>query len=213
MPLQSPADTPGVRNRFAYVPVMILLLSLLPAAASSQSRKPIARRFALSFDVGNWQPHSLNDEPRFDTFGAAGATPSFRLGITLPIGLGSGIELGARYWALRDLEQTERVHSLTLIPLSLNLKHWLIPNYFISAYVIYGGSIYQGTENETQPLKLSTTSRGWGINLGAGVDIQLSERIGAGVTFTYYYARFDEPIGGVDDFSGPCISGRFYLLL
>lgn len=206
-------DTHATCVRIVCAAAVMLILLWLPVSAMSQSRKTISDRAAISLDIGNWQPHSLNDEPRFDTFGAAGATPSFRLGLTLPVGRGSGIELAARYWALRDLDETEQVHSLTLIPISLNLKHWLIPNYFISAYVIYGGSIYQGTENETAPLKLSTTSKGWGINLGAGVDIQLSNRLGAGLTVTYFYARFDEAIGGVDDFSGPCISGRLYLLL
>ena len=199
--------------------VLRLLLATLsaaavnPTAAAGQDHPYIAHRFAVSVDVGNWQPHSLNDEPRFNTFGAAGATPSLRLGLTLPVGHGSGIELAARYWALRDLDPTDQVHSLTLIPVSLNLKHWLIPDCFLSAYVIYGASIYHGTENETAPLKLTTSGKGWGVNLGAGIDLQLSRHFGAGFSVTYYYARFTEPIGGVDDFSGPCISGRFYLLL
>lgn len=177
---------------------------------SAQSAPSLQQRCSLSLHIGSWQPHSLNDEPKLTTFGAAGATPSVKAAFTLPVGSGTGIEFSCGYWALRDLAEIEQVHSLTLIPFSLNLKHWLIPDYFLSAYVIYGASMYRGSENETVPFEKTTTANGWGINLGAGIDMTLFSHIGTGVSFTYHYARFGSPIGGVDDFSGPCISGKIF---
>ena len=42
-------------------------------------------KVSFSVEVGNWQPHRLNDEPSFETFGAAGATPYWSLALALPI--------------------------------------------------------------------------------------------------------------------------------
>jgi len=195
------------------LPVIIIFFLIPTEKSSAQKREGVMNRLSLSFGIGNWQPHSLNDEPKFDTFGAAGATPSIRVGITIPVGLASGLELTTRFWSLHDLDEPEQIHSLSLVPFTLNLKHWLVPDYLLSAYVIYGASLVRGFENQTDPLTLSTTAKGWGINLGAGLDLTISRSLGAGIAFTYHYVRFSKPIGGVDDFSGPNISARIYWLL
>ena len=165
--------------------------------------------------VGNWQPHSLNDEPRFTTFGAAGATPFYGLSFGAPLGWGMGLCLSVGYWSLHDLEEVETVHSLTLHPITLDLKYWLVPDYRLSAYVMYGGGIYWGVENETAPFgeKLQKARAGYGVSLGAGIDLAISHRVGMGMTFQYHYVRFKEPLGGVDDFSGPKIAAMLYIFL
>jgi hypothetical protein len=170
--------------------------------------EPSLQKLSLGVEFGNWQPHSLNDEPQFTTFGAAGATPYY--GISC--GFGLCVSLG--YWSLKDLEEVETVHSLTLHPLTLDIKYWLIPDYRISAYVIYGGGICWGIENETLPFgkRLRKARAGWGGNLGAGFDFALTPHFSLGMAFQYHYVRFKDALGGVDDFSGPKITGGMNIL-
>lgn len=174
-----------------------------------------SKQVSLSFEIGNWQPHSLNDEPRFSTFGAAGATPFIGLGISAPLGRELGLRVSVGYWSLRDLEKVEGVHSLTLHPVTLDIKYWLVPDYRLSAYVLYGGGVYWGIENETSPFgpRLRKARAGWGANLGAGFDFLLTRKLGFGMAFQYHYVRFKEPLGGVDDFSGPKITGVVFFFL
>ena len=119
------------------------------------------------------------------------------------------------YWALQDLEEVDYVHSLVLHPFCVDFKYWLVPDYRLSAYVMYGGGIYWGVENETQPFgsKLHKARAGWGASLGAGFDLILTNRIGLGMAFQYHYVRFRESLGGVEDFSGPRITATFFVLL
>lgn len=177
--------------------------------------KSLAKRISLAWELGNWQPHSLNDEPRFTTFGAAGATPFLGFGFSAPLGGDIGLRISVGYWSLRDLEKVETVHSLTLHPISLDIKYWLIPDYKLSAYVFYGGGVYWGVENETSPFgtKLYKARAGWGASLGAGFDLALTNKFGFGMAFQYNYVRFNQSLGGVEDFSGPRITGMVFLFL
>ena len=182
--------------------------------AHSQERD-ISKRVSLSCEAGNWQPHSLNDEPRFTTFGAAGATPYWALSFAAPLGWGMGLRLSVGYWSLRDLEEVETVHSLTLHPITLDIKYWLVPDYRLSAYVMYGGGVYWGIENETEPFgkRLRKARAGWGLNVGAGFDVAITKVLGLGMAFQYHYVIFERPLGGVRDFSGPKITGVLHFFL
>ncbi|NQT27715.1 hypothetical protein HQ585_20330 [candidate division KSB1 bacterium] len=189
--------------------VLLHFLSVSPTAAVS---KTIVQRAAFGIEIGNWQPHSLNDEPRFADFGAAGATPFVGLSIVFPLKSDLGLRLSIDYWALRDLEETEHVHSLTIHPICLDLKYWLIPDYWLSAFVMYGGGVYWGVENETDPFgdRLSKARAGWGANLGTGVDLAISRHLGIGILLQYHFVRFPEPVGGVEDYSGPKVGGELH---
>jgi len=176
---------------------------------------PLSERWALHVEIGNWQPHSLNDEPRFDTFGAAGATPYMGLGITIPALNDLTMKMAIGFWSLRDLEEVDNIHTLVIHPLTLDFKYWLFPDERLSAYVSYGGGIFWGVENETLPFgeQLHKAQSGWGINLGAGFDMAFSTRMGFSMNFQYHYVIFQDPLGGVDDFSGPKICGGLIFFL
>ena len=168
----------------------------------------LSERWAINIELGSWQPHSLNDEPRFDTFGAAGATPFLGMGLSIPTVKDLTMKLSVGFWALRDLEEEINIHTLVIHPLTLDFKYWLVPDTRLSAYVSYGGGMYWGAENETLPLgeKLHQAQHGWGINMGAGFDVAFSACMGIGMSFQYHYVIFRDSLGGVKDFSGPKIS-------
>ena len=192
-----------------------LTIIAIPGNSVYSQEKIISKRVSVGLELGNWQPHSLNDEPRFTTFGAAGATPFIGLLFLIPAGKSIGFQVSVGYWSLRDLEKVESVHSLVIHPVSLELKYWLVPDYRLSAYVIYGGGVYWGLENETSPFgeKFRKARAGWGACLGAGFDCAVTKRIGFGMVFQYHDVRFKRPLGGVEDFSGPRIAGIFFFFL
>ena len=191
----------------------IVVLSLVVCAIYANhlfaQEESISKKMSISIEVGNWQPHSLNDEPSFTSFGAAGATPYYGLAFSIPFWGSTGLRLSLGYWSLRDLNEVETVHSLTIHPVTLDIKYWFIPDYKLSAYVLYGGGVYWGIENDTAPFgrKLRTARGGWGLTLGAGFDVSVYHWVGFGMAFQYHYVHFKEPLGGVDDFSGPRITG------
>ncbi len=190
----------------------ILILLLFSKTYSQEYLTP--KKWTLSASVGNWQPHSINDDPSFDSFGAAGATPLISFGLSVYIGFLSEISITTGYWALHDIETEEPVHTIVCHPLSVELKQNLIPNSRLSAYVLYGLAKYWGVENVRSPFEhIQEAQSGWGLNFGAGLDIAISGKFGAGLIFQYRYAQFKKKLGGVEDFSGPCISGliHFYL--
>jgi len=189
-----------------------ILMVFLGAGVAQAQGIMISDRSSLSLEIGNWQPNTLNNEPSFDTFGKAGATPYVGLAFYLPVVGNLGVKLSAAYWSLRDVEEVEKVHSLVIHPVRLILKYWLVPDSFLSAYVLYGGGVYWGVENETTPLgpKITKARAGWGGDLGAGFDIALARKCGLGISCTYSYVTFKEELAGVEDFSGPKISAVLY---
>jgi hypothetical protein len=199
-------------RRLRYATHLIVFLAVYGSAVCAQSISP-SRTWSLALEVGNWQPQSLNEQPVFSTFGKAGATPLFMGAVSLPLVADVGIRFAGGFWSLRNLEGAEQIHSLTLHSLNLDLKYWLVPDFRLSAYVLYGASGYWGVENEKQPFgqRIRKAKPGWGANLGAGFDIALSRRFGIGVEFEYRFIRFKEPMGGIEDFSGPKIGCTVYL--
>jgi hypothetical protein len=180
----------------------------------SQSATP-SRNASVCLEVGNWQPQSLNNQPRFSTFGKNGATPLYIFGLSFPLGRDTGFRLSAGFWSLSDLAKIDSVHSLALHSLHADFKYWLVPDFRLSAYVLYGAGAYWGVENERAPFGrgLRKAKPGWGANLGAGFDLALSRRIGLGMVFQYHFIRFQRELGGVDDFSGPKIGAGIYYFL
>jgi len=195
--------------------VFILLIIILLKGNVSAQNNILPEKNSLSLEIGNWQPNTINNEPSFDTFGKAGATPYVGLSFYMPVFKNLGLDFSIAYWSLRDVEKVEQVHSLIIHPIKVDVKYWLVPDSFLSAYVIYGGGIYWGVENESKPLgpRITKARAGWGCDLGAGFDIAFTRKFGMGVSFTYLYVAFKQDLAEVSDFSGPKISGVFYYFL
>jgi hypothetical protein len=204
-----------MRTRFgsAVAASLAMLTATLPAAAESPSP---SREMSVVLEVGNWQPQSLNDELRMSSFGECGATPRLAAGLSFPLGKDLGFRVVGGFWALRDPdEDKDVVRPLSFHQVSADFKYWLVPDFRLSAYVLYGGTVYWGLEDETRPFgsRLSKAKPSWGANLGAGFDLALSHNIGTGMVFQYRLIRLREAVGGLADFSGPDIAVALYLFL
>lgn len=199
----------GLTRKGVFLAGLAVVLSGRLDAKSPDATLP--RRYSLSVEAGNWQPHSLNDEPRFNTFGAAGATPYFGVSFYMPVFRRIGLSVSSGYWSLRDVSRVESVHSLTLYPVTLCVKYWLMSDDRLAAYASYGGGVYWGIENESEPFGRvwSLARGGWGVIVGAGFELGLTRWLGTGMNFEYRLTGFRKPLGGVDDFSGPKITAMF----
>lgn len=203
----------GFRFRAALA-ASLCLLTFRPAAAA-QSPSP-SRKMSFVFETGNWQPQSLNEELRLSSFGECGATPRLAAGLSFPLGREIGFRLVGGFWSLRDPdEDRDLLRPLSFHSVSADFKYWLVPDFRLSAYVLYGGCVYWGTEGGTRPFGsgLRSARPSWGANLGAGFDLALSRRIGTGMTFQYRLMRPGEAVGGLSDFSGPDIALALYFFL
>jgi hypothetical protein len=219
-PRRIPGDRPmaavriGHRPRFRGTGPVLTAVFLAAGFLAPLSGRPISpsRMTSISLEIGNWQPQSLNEQPEFSTFGKSGASPLYAGGVSLPIGKEMGIRLSAGFWSLSDLNREDPVRSLVLHSLNLDLKYWLVPDFRLSAYVLYGAGVTWGVENEAAPFggRLRKAKPGWGANLGAGFDLAASRRFGLGAVFGYRFIRFSRPLGGMTDFSGPKIGISLY---
>lgn len=203
--------TPNLKKTGVAVFICFVLLSGQLCAQGNAMWEKVS----LAIEMGNWQPHRLNDEPSFETFGAAGATPYWGLALSMPISHDLCLMTNLGYWSLKDLNEVQSVHSLILHPVSVDIKYWLVPDYRLSAYVFYGGMLCWGVENETSPFgdRLTKARAGFGANLGAGFDLALSRHLGLGMTFQYHYIQFKKSLGGVSDFSGPKLTTAIFYFL
>ncbi len=204
-----------MKSRFrAALAASLCFLMFWPTAAA-QSPSP-SRKISVVLETGNWQPQSLNEELRLSSFGECGATPRLAAGFSFPLGKEIGFRLVGGFWSLRDPdEDKDLLQPVSFHTVSADFKYWLVPDFRLSAYVLYGVSVYWGTENESRLFGsgLGSARPSWGANLGAGFDLALSRRIGTGMTFQYRLMRPREAVGGLSDFSGPDIAVALYFFL
>jgi hypothetical protein len=193
----------------------VLILLILPLQAPCRTPSP-SRKMALVFEVGDWQPQILNDELRLSTFGECGATPRLGAGLSFPLGKDLGFRVAGGFWSLRKADAKRALlEPLSLHSVSADFKYWLVPDFRLSAYVLYGGTVYWGLADETRPFGpgLDSAEPSWGADLGAGFDLALTDHLGAGMVFQYRFVRLREALGGLADFSGPDIGAAIYLFL
>jgi hypothetical protein len=201
------------RFRGAIAASLYMLTATRPAPAESPSP---SREISVVMEVGNWQPQSVNEALRMSSFGECGATPRLAAGLSFPLGKDLGFRVVGGFWALRDPDEDKDVlRPLSFHSVSADFKYWLVPDFRLSAYVLYGGSAYWGLEDETRPFgsSLSKVRPSWGANLGAGFDLALSRSIGTGMVFQYRLIRLRQSVGGLADFSGPDIAAALYIFL
>lgn len=180
-----------------------------------QSKFSFFRNWIIDVEVGHWQPQSLRDQVPFFEIEKKNALAMLGIGMGMPLGGDTGLRVSSNFWVFPNVENFYRVHSLSFHSINLDIKHWLVPESWLSAYVLYGGSVYWGVENETSPFssQLWKARPGWGVNLGGGFDVMIKKPFGMGVVFQYRFVRFRHLLAGTDDYSGPQIGFFLYYRL
>lgn len=182
---------------------------------NAQSRFFLSRNWIIDVEVGNWQPQSLRDQVSFFEIKKKHALAMIGAGMGMPLGKDTGLRVSSNFWVFPNIQHFYPVHSLSFHSINMDLKYWLVPESWLSAYVLYGGSVYWGVENETIPFSshLWKARPGWGVNLGGGFDVMGKKSLGIGMVFQYRFVRFGHSLAGMDDYSGPQIGLFLYYRL
>lgn len=182
---------------------------------NAQSKFFLSQNWIIDVEVGNWQPQSLRDQVSFFEIKKKHTLAMIGVGMGMPLGKEIGLRVSSNFWVFPDVQYVYPVHSLSFHSVNMDLKYWLVPESWLSAYVLYGGSVYWGVENETMPFssQLWKARPGWGVNLGGGFDVMSKMSLGIGMVFQYRFVRFGHPLAGMDDYSGPQIGLFLYYRL
>lgn len=180
-----------------------------------QSESSLSGNWIIDIEVGNWQPQSLRDQVPFFEIKKKNRLAMVGIGMEMPLARDTGLRVSSNFWAFPNVQNLYPVHSLSFHSINLDLKHVLVPESRLSAYVLYGGSAYWGVENETTFFspQLWKAQPGWGVNLGGGFDVLVKKPFGMGMAFQYRFVRLSHHLAGIDDYSGPQIGFFLYYRL
>jgi len=171
-------------------------------------------KFSIGGEIGAWKPNALETESTLSPFGVSGASPYLGVFLLSPLSKSLMLRLTGGFWS-RDEVHLLGTNSVTIYPVMLDLKYYLVPQFRLSPFVSYGGALYVGTEDQAHNLRALVSHRselGLGANVGTGFDLQLARHFALGVEFRYHYAKFQHPLGETDDYSGPKISAAAFFL-
>ncbi len=197
-----------MKTRFITILLLIFSLTVLSPQGWTKN-SDFFTRASFSLEIGSWKPNALKREATVSPFGVSGATPFFRGSLNSPQFLNWTLRVSGGYWAQMHIKNDSPVQSLTIILLMLDLKERIIPQSRLTPFVSYGVTFLMGREspqaNEYRPWR-GPAQFGYGINVGAGFDFFLHRHWLVTTEFCYHYARFNQSLGGLNDFSGPKIS-------
>ncbi|MBC7187980.1 MAG: hypothetical protein H5U38_13180 [Calditrichaeota bacterium] len=183
------------RRRAGRVRLAGLLFALTTWSAAAHGKESAA---SIGI-VGGWfKPNCLAAQASVSPFDSVATAPWFGLMLSSRAFSGTSLRISAGYWA----HGGER--PLTVVPVSLDLKHELVQGLPFRPYVAYGGALYWGWEAKWQEVRgARPRARGWGATLGVGLDIKLGQHYSALAEFDYLYIAFRHELGRAKDYSGP----------
>jgi hypothetical protein len=203
-----------MKTRLTTILFLISSLSLLSTRGWTKS-SDFFKRAGLGLEIGSWKPNALKREATVSPFGVSGASPFFRISLNSPQFRNWTLRASGGYWAQMNIKNVPQVQSLTILLMMLDLKERIIPQSRLTPFVSYGVTILMGRESpdsaEYRPWG-GPFQFGYGINVGAGFDFYLRRHWLATTEFCYHYVRFSQPLGGLNDYSGPKISIGFAYL-
>lgn len=176
---------------------MPLYFSLLLTPAAAQKAE-------IGIYAGQWQPHATEHQKTVSLFsGSAHTTPYFSFSISESMTKTFFLKQTIGYWRQKKVS-AKGIDSVTLIPVTLAVKHRLVPDAFFMPCVTYGAGLVFGIPHSDAefPETLSNVM-GFDIFVGTGFDIALLKSLGFHVNFSYHYVKFPSPVGDTDDFTGP----------
>lgn len=170
---------------------------------------------SLGFSVGSWKPVDLDRSTTVSIIPTRRTSPFYELFFISPWLKTLAIRFSLGYWQQKEVPDLAKVHSVLILPLSIDIKYQMLPQARLSPYASYGVTFYYGTENpkENFPQRIAETAElALGFNVGAGLDYSISRRWAIGSEFQYLYARMPHLIGHIDNYSGPKITMRIFYL-
>jgi len=168
----------------------------------------------LGAELGIWKPSSLDGNPSKPFKNVKGADPYWGISFVTPSFAGFALRVALIQWQQRLTDETAQLESVTLRHLSLDLKNQIVSQARISPYVCYGLAAIWSREKpvDVGDRKVPLDRAGYGVNVGAGLDVQALKHWAFAVEYQYLYAAFEKKVGLTDNYSGPKVSGRVMFL-
>jgi len=191
----------------------ILFIFSFLSLAFAQEKENLAK-MGLGLEYGNWKPGTLDDNPGNPFKNVRGAAPYCGLTFVTPSFKNYSLRFSILQWQQKHLGDRTNKESVTLRHFSAEIKNLIIAESKIVPYVSYGISaiwsreVPVGSEREKIPLDRA----GYGVNVGAGVDLQVLEHWAIAAEYQYMYAKFTKKVGLTDNYSGPKISFKVMCL-
>jgi hypothetical protein len=167
----------------------------------------------IGIQMGIWKPSNLDDYPTRPFKNIAEADYAPGVFAVTPLWNGIGLRLQAFHWQYKPSDQTLEEESIKIRHVSLDVKHQIVSQTKLSPYATFGMSTVWAhalLDNAKQEGKYDRI--GYGINVGAGVDLKVLKHIGIAIEYQYLYANFNIKIGGTENYSGPHLALKFEYL-
>ncbi len=193
---------------------LYLVIILFINNNSIAQNKNYFERGNIGAEYGIWKPSTLDAQQTKPFKNIKGAGPYYGVSVTSPALQSYALRISYNYWKQKGLEERANLNYVSLRHLSIELKNYILTQSRICPYVNYGiAAIWSrevpvGSDKEKIPLDRA----GFGINVGAGVNIYLFSKWAIAIEYFYLYARFAEKVGLTDNYSGPKLSFKLNFL-
>ena len=198
-----------MRSRAKYITILMLFIgaNIVIAGKEGQTNHP-----SIGIKVGSWKPSTLDEKPTAVFEGVKGATPSHGVFFISPWLGDLALRVAASQWYQSDIQDACDAQKVRLRPVSLVLENRILGGTTLSPFVSYGILFLWAAEKPADAKEFleDKSQFGYGVSIGAGMDLMFSKHWAIGLEFQYYYAKLPNTIGLTDDYSGPEISTRVY---
>ncbi len=171
-------------------------------------------RGGLGIEIGVWKPSSLDGNPSKPFKNVKGADPYWGISFVTPSFASFALRVTLIQWQQNLTGTSSRLESVTLRHLSLDLKNQIVSQAWISPYACYGLAAIWSREQPTnvEDNKVPLDRAGYGVNVGAGLDVQILKHWAFAIEYQYLYAVFEKKVGLTDNYSGPKVSCKVMYL-
>jgi len=162
-------------------------------------------------EIGNWMPNNLDYSNTLLTLNRKKESIYTAIYFQVPINKYFAFRLTGGYYYYKHASESEEnpvEKSITIFPILLDLKYFLLNDMKISPYVSYGASANFGFEyaNYSSIFGCNFDHFTFGANFGTGIDFLITRHLSVGFEFRYHYLEFAEKFIFTENYSGTKIT-------
>ena len=198
--------------------LILIMLSVWLAAAARDACADDSSFFthaSVGILAGIWKPSALDQYPSRPLQLVEGSYPTAGLVFMSPAVHSYAIRVSVFQWMQKHREEQTSLESVTLRHLSFDLVNFIITQSRISPIISLGPVIIWSREvprDSPKDDKIPLDRAGYGINIGTGLEIQMSAHSGAVFEYQYSYCKFAKKVGLTDNYSGPHLSLKLFFM-
>ncbi|MBN1542537.1 porin family protein [candidate division KSB1 bacterium] len=188
--------------------ILLLLSSFDPGLAEEK----YFSRGSIGLQYGLYKPSSLDSDPADLLKRIEGASDALGFFIVSPSWNGIALRLQAFQWRYDDPPHSVFGEKITIRHLAAEIKQQILSTTTISPYVTFGLAWIGGCHEQDDSDSCTNQSRTNGLDVGAGIDLQVVSHLSLALEYQYLYVKFDRLVGPTDDYSGSFVTLRLAYL-